>query len=103
MKYKWLLFDADDTLFDYNKAEYTALGKTFEENGLHCSDPCRERYREINLELFKEHEKGIISSNELRIVVITVSFSFVASFTFGAYVSTPTVTWASSGWPRASP
>jgi 2-haloacid dehalogenase len=66
MKYKWLLFDADDTLFDYNKAEFIALRKTFEENGLHCSDTCHERYREINFGLFKELERGEISSSELR-------------------------------------
>ena len=66
MKYKWLLFDADDTQFDYNKAEFNALRKTFEENGLHCSDYCHERYREINFGLFKELERGVISSTELR-------------------------------------
>ena len=66
MKYEWLLFDADDTLFDYDKAEFTALRKTFEEKGLHCSESCHMRYREINFGLFRELEKGLISSNELR-------------------------------------
>ena len=66
MKYKWLLFDADDTLFDYNKAEFAALRKTFEENGLNCSDSCHMYYREINFKLFKKLEKGLISSAELR-------------------------------------
>ncbi len=28
MKYKWLLFDADGTLFDFEKAELFALKKT---------------------------------------------------------------------------
>ena len=66
MKYKWLLFDADDTLFDYNKAEMTALKQTFEENGRYCSDSCHLRYRDINFGLFKELERGAISSTELR-------------------------------------
>ena len=66
MKYKWLLFDADDTLFDYNKAEFVALRKTFEEKGLHCSDSCHMHYRNINFGLFKKLEKGLISSTDLR-------------------------------------
>ena len=31
MPYTWFLFDADNTLFDYNKAESTALFRTFEQ------------------------------------------------------------------------
>jgi len=33
MKYKWLLFDADGTLFDYDKAEASTLARTFEQFG----------------------------------------------------------------------
>ena len=34
MKYTWLLFDADDTLFDFAKAESNALQWTLEQLGL---------------------------------------------------------------------
>jgi phosphoglycolate phosphatase-like HAD superfamily hydrolase len=33
MKYRWLLFDADGTLFDYDRAEAMALAATFEQFG----------------------------------------------------------------------
>ena len=66
MKYRWLLFDADDTLFDYDAAESAALGKTFEENGYLCPDTWRLRYREINFSLFKAHENGTITPAALR-------------------------------------
>ena len=33
MKYQWILFDADNTLFDYDAAELGALSSTFEELG----------------------------------------------------------------------
>ncbi len=64
---KWLLFDADDTLFDYNKAESSALNKTFEEKGLCCTEACHSGYRKINFRLFSELEKGLISSGILRV------------------------------------
>jgi len=32
-KYRWLLFDADGTLFDYDKAEAVALERTFGQMG----------------------------------------------------------------------
>jgi len=34
MKYEIILFDVDDTLFDFGKSEKSALHKTFEEFGL---------------------------------------------------------------------
>jgi len=33
MTYAWLLFDADETLFDYDRAEATALEQAFAEVG----------------------------------------------------------------------
>jgi len=32
-RYRWLLFDADGTLFDYDRAEAAALQQTFEQIG----------------------------------------------------------------------
>ena len=75
MKYKWLLFDADGTLFDYDKAELGALKRTFEDSGINCSDFCHQRYRQINIGLFKDIEMGLISSIELRIKRFELLFS----------------------------
>jgi FMN phosphatase YigB (HAD superfamily) len=49
MKYKWLLFDADGTLFDYDRAEATALRRAFEQAGVAFESDYAERYRAISL------------------------------------------------------
>jgi 2-haloacid dehalogenase len=66
MRYTWLLFDADGTLFDYDRAEATALLRTFRELG--CSYEARyaEVYRQINGEIWREFEQGKISQHRLR-------------------------------------
>lgn len=66
MKYKWLLFDADGTLFDYDRAEATALKRTFEEVGCRYESTYAIRYREINSGLWLEFEKGQMTQQELR-------------------------------------
>ncbi len=43
MKYQWLLFDADDTLFDYVRAEANALRWTLEA----CDLPFQQEYLNI--------------------------------------------------------
>jgi 2-haloacid dehalogenase len=48
MKYKWLLLDADGTLFDYDKAEAVALEKTFEQAGHGFESSYSGMYRRIN-------------------------------------------------------
>ncbi|MCL2578008.1 MAG: hypothetical protein FWE27_08165 [Defluviitaleaceae bacterium] len=46
-KYEIFLFDADDTLFDYDMAEENALRIMFELCGFSYSAEIRARYREI--------------------------------------------------------
>jgi len=66
MKYKWLLFDADNTLFDYNKAEALALQATFEQFG-HVFDPIYlEAYRRINERVFELYAQGSITNKDVR-------------------------------------
>lgn len=66
MKYKWLLFDADGTLFDYDKAEGAALKNTFEEFGLGYEARYAGAYRRINGEIWLDFENGRISQQRLR-------------------------------------
>jgi YjjG family noncanonical pyrimidine nucleotidase len=75
MKYKCLLFDADGTLFDYDNAEFTALKTAFDEFGKKCSAACHLKYNQINNALFKDLEKGLITSSELRIKRFEILFS----------------------------
>ena len=48
MKYEFLLLDLDDTILDFHKAEYIALGKTLESFGLNPTEEVRARYSQIN-------------------------------------------------------
>jgi 2-haloacid dehalogenase len=65
-KYKWLLLDADGTLFDYDRAEAGALVATFQEMGLKAAPGYAEAYREINGQIWRDFEAGKISALALR-------------------------------------
>jgi len=66
MKYKWLLLDADGTLFDYDKAEAVALEKTFEQEGCGFEPSYAGVYRRINEQIWLNFEQGKISQDRLR-------------------------------------
>ncbi|MCP4535587.1 MAG: noncanonical pyrimidine nucleotidase, YjjG family [Chloroflexi bacterium] len=66
MKYKWLLLDADNTLFDYDKAEATALQRTFEQFGHKFEPAYAKAYRRINHKIWLQFEQGQISQDRLR-------------------------------------
>jgi YjjG family noncanonical pyrimidine nucleotidase len=66
MKYQWLLFDADDTLFDFPAAEAKALGWTFEEAGLDFLPEYLPIYHKYNRQVWQEVEQGVIKLVELR-------------------------------------
>jgi 2-haloacid dehalogenase len=61
MRYKWLLFDADNTLFDYDRAEVAALGRTLEQFGQPFTPGHLTAYQRINTELWQALEKGLIT------------------------------------------
>ena len=65
-KYDIFLFDADGTLFDFDKAEENAFKLTFKVFGFVYSDALLSRYREISDDLWKQHEKGKLAKNELQ-------------------------------------
>jgi 2-haloacid dehalogenase len=67
MKYKWLLFDADGTLFDYDKAEAAQLERTFRQL-VGCFEPGYiEIYRDINRQIWQEFEAGRIAQAVLKV------------------------------------
>ncbi len=67
MPYRWLLFDADGTLFDYATAEKLALQNTFEEVGLTFSRDYLSAYQKINSQIWRDFEQGKITQQDLRI------------------------------------
>ncbi|GKX66451.1 YjjG family noncanonical pyrimidine nucleotidase [Inconstantimicrobium mannanitabidum] len=68
MDYEVILFDADGTLFDYDKAEAQALEKTFKYFNFEYNEEKQlKKYREINKQIWIEYESGRISSQYMRI------------------------------------
>lgn len=67
MKYKMIIFDADETLFDFTKSEKYAFKKAMEESNLEFKEEHLITYKEINIEIWQEFEKGFISQKELKI------------------------------------
>jgi 2-haloacid dehalogenase len=57
-QYQWLFFDADGTLFDYDRAEEQALGQACRRIGVHFAPDLLAAYRRINQELWQDLEKG---------------------------------------------
>jgi len=67
MHYKWLLFDADGTLFDYDKAETSALAKTFAWAGIEFDQSYLPIYRRLNSDLWRQFEQGTIEQKKLKV------------------------------------
>jgi YjjG family noncanonical pyrimidine nucleotidase len=65
--YPWLWFDADGTLFDYNRAEHTALRESLHLQGLPFDDNYLELYQGINQKLWAALERGEIKPDVLRV------------------------------------
>ncbi|WP_410513664.1 YjjG family noncanonical pyrimidine nucleotidase [Paenibacillus sp. BR2-3] len=68
MKYDVILFDADDTLFDYGMAEGHALSSAFLYFGMPTgAEDYKASYKEINQVLWRDLELGRITSEVLRV------------------------------------
>lgn len=68
MKYETIIFDIDDTLFDFGKAEEYALHKVFQEFGMPSgAEKYRESYEKCNKPLWGELEQGLITLEELKV------------------------------------
>ena len=68
MEYKVILFDADDTLFDFKKTEKHALEKLMSNlDTEYDNDYCINIYKEINTQIWKELEDGKITSDKLKV------------------------------------
>ena len=65
--YPWLWFDADGTLFDYDRAESAALRSTFESLDLRFEDDYLDTYQRINRGLWQALEQREITSDVLRV------------------------------------
>ena len=64
-QYRWLLLDADNTLFDFNAAEEFALTRTLIRYGVSPTAEVKTRYRAINSALWLDYDHGKISQDAL--------------------------------------
>jgi len=64
-KYYCILFDADNTLLDFDSAESKALADTLQNYGIEPDAETVQKYREINTELWQKLEKGQIRREKL--------------------------------------
>ena len=65
--YRWLLFDADGTLFDYDRAERGALEQTLARIGVAFDPSCLATYRRINQALWQKVENGELAPGEVKV------------------------------------
>ncbi len=66
-RYDVLLCDADDTIFDFGRAEENAFALSCEKMGLEATAERLALYSKINLALWKLLEQGGITQKELRV------------------------------------
>ena len=64
-KYKTLLFDADNTLLDFDKTEKEALRKTFTMQNIPFTPAMKNRYLQINTALWNAYEEGRMTREEV--------------------------------------
>lgn len=68
MKYEIILFDADETLFDFKKSESYAFKNTMLEfNIQYLEDYHLKLYSDINSAIWKEFEIGLITQEKLKV------------------------------------
>jgi 2-haloacid dehalogenase len=65
-RYDLVLFDLDDTLFDFGRAEAQAMQGAFREAGLPLTARVEEAYGRINRALWLEVERGGLQVGELK-------------------------------------
>ena len=65
--YRGFLIDADNTIFDYDRAEREALAAALAEAGLEPTPALHEAYRRINDGLWRAFERGAVSQEALKV------------------------------------
>lgn len=77
MDFDWILFDADHTLFDFDKSARSALSATLRENRIADPGHFYEIYRDINARCWHAFEEGQIDATVLRHVRFELFFDAI--------------------------
>lgn len=67
MRYSYLVFDLDDTLFDYKKAQRHALKNSLEYVGIKYDSEIQQAFSAYNDALWRMHERGEITQERLAV------------------------------------
>ncbi len=68
MKYEVIIFDADETLFDFKKSERAAFENTMLEFDMEYDEAHHFKiYHDINTAIWKEFESGLITQEKLKL------------------------------------
>lgn len=65
MKYRYILLDADNTLFDFDAAEHASLCTVLRERGYTPDEPTVETYLQINSSLWEAFARGEVEQDFL--------------------------------------
>ena len=65
-EYKMIILDADDTLYDFSKAEKYAFENAMRDLDLDYNESYLPIYKKINIGIWKDLEKGLITQKELK-------------------------------------
>ena len=71
---EFLFLDLDDTILDFKKAEYIAIGKTIADFGVDPTEEIRHRYHLINKWHWEQLEKGTMTREEILVGRFKVLF-----------------------------
>jgi YjjG family noncanonical pyrimidine nucleotidase len=64
-RYSWVLFDADHTLFDFDKASEESLAQVLGARGVIWEQSMYSDYKRINMQCWLEHEQGKMDRDTL--------------------------------------
>lgn len=64
MKYQWILFDADETLFSFDN--FSGLRHMFSQYGIPFEEKDFEEYQSLNKPLWVEYQNGSINAEQLQ-------------------------------------
>ena len=65
-KYKWILFDADNTLFDFTYSQRKALEAIMKKEGFKFDDKIFNTFQRINTEIWTDYDDNKITHEEIK-------------------------------------
>lgn len=64
MKYDWILFDADETLFNFDA--FKGMQLMFERKGVNFTQQDFQQYQQVNKPLWVDYQNGIITAQDIK-------------------------------------